>query len=265
MSLFSSKLGLSSIGNDSVISNNIDIPSVSYSDVDAPYVPMAFDGLSVNGNSSSFSGMDADSNPNNDMMCKDRMNTMPPPPRTQNISYPIETTNSPRIPINPYKTGRKNNYMFSPEQNVQGVVTNNVGRDDLVRGNEFSRSYDWNNIHGRPKKQIVAPEINRRAPTVQLKSPFYPEPSRELQKDALYKTYPRLDMRQQQTGQPQFKDPYDNVLDSPTTQTIESFKNEDDGLTTLQMKNGSKVADMTCNGFIIGSLATLFYVTFMKK
>ena len=61
MSLFSSKLGLSSIGNDSVISNNIDIPSVSYSDVDAPYVPMAFDGLSVNGNSASFSGMDTDS------------------------------------------------------------------------------------------------------------------------------------------------------------------------------------------------------------
>lgn len=265
MSLFSSKLGLSSIGNDSIISNTMDIPSVSYSDVDASDVPMAFDGLSVNGNSSSFSGMNSDSNPDNDMECNDRFNTMPPAPRTQNISYPMETKNSPRIPINPYKTGRKNNYMFSPEQNVQGVVTNDVGRDNWVRGNQFSRSYDWNNIHARPKKQIIAPEINRRAPTVQLKSPFYPEPSRELQKDALYKTYPTLDMRNQQTGQPQFKDPYDNILNNPNGKIVEDFANVDDGMNSLKMKEGSRVADMTCNGFIVGSLATLFYITFMKN
>jgi hypothetical protein len=271
MSLFSN-LSMSSIGDDSVVSDYQDIPSVTHGQVDAPNVPGAFENTVINGNSASFSGMDADSNPNNDMMCKTTYNTMPPPPRTQNISYPMEGTNYPKIPIDPYKTPvgaqRGPKYMFSPEQNVHGVVTTNVGKDDWVRGNQFSRSYNWNSISGKPRKMVRPPTMNKGKPTVQLNSPFYPEPSRDFQKEAIYKTYPNLDMRNKESGQPQYKDPYNNILDSGSVQ--EDFDNEqaeypDAFQKKMELYGGSHVADMASNGIIIGSLATLFYYTFMKK
>ena len=272
MSLFSN-LSMSSISDDSVVSDYQDIPSVTHGQVDAPNVPGAFENTVINGNSASFSGMDADSNPNNDMMCKTTYNTMPPPPRTQNISYPMEGSNPPKIPIDPYKTPigsqRGPKYMFSPEQNVHGVVTTNVGKDDWVRGNQFSRSYNWNNISGKPRKMVRPPVMNRSEPTVQLNSPFYPEPSREFQKEAIYKTYPNLDMRNQTTGQPQYKNPYDNILNMGGS-VKEDFDNQDADYPDIfekkmQLYGGSHVADMASSGIIIGSLATLFYYTFMKK
>ena len=273
MSLFSN-LSMSSIGDDSIISNNINIPSVTHGQVDAPNVPGAFENTVINGNSASFSGMDSDSNPNNDMMCKTTYNTMPPPPRTQNVSYPMEGTKYPKIPIDPYKTPigaqRGPKYMFSPEQNVQGVVTTNVGKDNFVRGNEFSQTYNWNRIFGKDKKIVNPPVMNRSEPTVQLNSPFYPEPSRDFQKEAIYKTYPNLDMRNKETGQPQYKDPYNNILEQGQEQVQEDFDNEqaeypDIFQKKMELYGGSHVADMASSGIIIGSLATIFYYTFMKK
>jgi len=273
MSLFSN-LSMSSIGDDSVVSDYQDIPSVTYGQVDAPNVPGAFENTVINGNSASFSGMDADSNPDNDMMCKRTYNTMPPPPRTQNISYPMEGSNSPKIPIDPYKTPvgaqRGPKYMFSPEQNVHGVVTTDVGEDNFVRGNEFSQSYNWNRIFGKDKKVVKPPVMNRSQPTVKLNSPFYPEPSRDFQKEAIYKTYPNLDMRNQKTEQPEYKYPYNNITTNDGEAGQEDFDNEqaeypDVFQKKMELYGGSHVADMAANGIIIGSLATLFYYTFMKK
>ena len=133
-------------------------------------------------------------------------NTLPPPPRDQNISYPQQRSECAYLPQNLFD---KNSCYLSVnnKQNVTGIFCGGAGgsgNSNIIRGNEFGLDYP---ISSLPIQKYYTSSDQFKHDLIQNESIFYPFYGQQNIKNPIYKSYP-YNNTYADNGQPTFVYPY---------------------------------------------------------